>query len=144
VDERVDPSAVSPERAVALVTEAGAGTLIERLGIEWVEVGAHRIVARMPVEGNTQVYGVLHGGATAALVETVGSIGTAVVAGLDKRVVGIHLSVDHLRAVEVGHVTATGTPLRVGRSVAVWDVRVEDHEDRLAAVGRLTVSIRSG
>jgi 1,4-dihydroxy-2-naphthoyl-CoA hydrolase len=127
-----------------MATDAAAGTLIERLGIEWLEVGPERIVARMPVEGNTQVYGVLHGGATATLVETVGSIGTAVVAGLDKRVVGIHLSVDHLRAVQGGHVTATGLPLRVGRSVAVWDVRVEDQEGRLAAVGRLTVSIRSG
>ena len=127
-----------------MATAAAAGTLIERLGIEWQEVGPERIVARMPVEGNTQVYGVLHGGATATLVETVGSIGTAVVAGLDKRVVGIHLSVDHLRAVQGGHVTATGLPLRVGRSVAVWDVRVEDQEGRLVAVGRLTVSIRSG
>jgi 1,4-dihydroxy-2-naphthoyl-CoA hydrolase len=142
VDDRPDPSAATPEQAVAMATQATAGTLMERLGIEWLELDPGRIVARMPVEGNTQVYGVLHGGATAALVESVGSFGTAVVAGLDKRVVGIHLSVDHLRAVEGGHITATGVPLRVGRSVAVWDVRVEDEAGRLAAVGRLTVSIR--
>lgn len=126
-----------------MATEAMRGTLMERLGIEWLELGPHRIVARLPVEGNTQVYGLLHGGATAALVETVGSIGTAVAAGLDKRVVGIHLSVDHLRAASGGHVSATGIPLRIGRSVAVWDVRVEDDAGRLVAAGRLTVSIRS-
>ncbi|HZA60643.1 MAG TPA: PaaI family thioesterase, partial [Actinomycetota bacterium] len=131
------------EEAVAMATEAMRGTLMERLGIGWLELGPERIVARMPVEGNTQVYGLLHGGATAALVESVGSIGTAVVAGLDKRVAGIHLSVDHLRAAAAGHVTATAVPLRVGRSVAVWDVRVEDDAGELVAVGRLTVSIRS-
>jgi uncharacterized protein (TIGR00369 family) len=126
-----------------MATDAMRGTLMERLGIGWLELGPERIVAQMPVEGNTQVYGLLHGGATAALVESVGSIGTAVVAGLDKRVAGIHLSVDHLRAAAAGHVTATAVPLRVGRSVAVWDVRVEDDAGELVAVGRLTVSIRS-
>jgi 1,4-dihydroxy-2-naphthoyl-CoA hydrolase len=132
-----------PEQAVALANEAMRGTLMERLGIEWLELTRERIVARLPIEGNTQVYGVLHGGATAALVESVGSFGTAVVAGLDKRVVGIHLSVEHLRAVSDGHITATGVPLRVGRSVAVWDIRVQDDSGELAAVGRLTVSIRA-
>jgi 1,4-dihydroxy-2-naphthoyl-CoA hydrolase len=125
-----------------MATEAMQGTLMEGLGIEWIELGPERIVARLPVEGNTQVYGLLHGGATAALVETVGSFGTAVVTGLDRRVVGIHLSVDHLRAAGGGYVTAIGVPLRVGRSVAVWDVRVEDGAGELVAVGRLTVSIR--
>jgi 1,4-dihydroxy-2-naphthoyl-CoA hydrolase len=134
----------APEQAVAMATEAMRGTLMETLGIEWLELTRERIVARLPIEGNTQVYGVLHGGATAALVESVGSFGTIVVAGLDKRAVGVHLSVDHLRAVSVGHVTATGVPLRVGRSVAVWDVRVNDDGGELVAVGRLTVSIRGG
>jgi 1,4-dihydroxy-2-naphthoyl-CoA hydrolase len=133
----------APDQAVAMATEAMRGTLMERLGIEWLELSRERIVARLPIEGNAQVYGVLHGGATAALVESVGSFGTVVVAGLDKRAVGIHLSVDHLRAVSDGHVTATGVPLRVGRSVAVWDVRVQDDDGELVAVGRLTVSIRA-
>lgn len=127
-----------------MVRQATAGTLMERLGIEWLDIGTARVVARMPVEGNTQVYGQLHGGATAALCESVGSFGTAVVAGLDKRVVGIDLSVHHLRAVHDGHITATGVPLRVGRSVAVWDMRVEDDEGRLVAVARLSVAIREG
>ncbi len=136
------PPGVTSEGALQVANDSIRGTLMERMGIEWLEIGTARVVARMPVEGNTQVYGQLHGGATAALLESVGSIGTAVVAGLHKRVAGIQLSVNHLRAVSEGHVTATGLPLRVGRSVAVWDMRVHDDDGRLVASGSLTVSIR--
>jgi 1,4-dihydroxy-2-naphthoyl-CoA hydrolase len=137
------PDGPTQERAIAMANEAMRGTLMERIGLEWLEIGPERMVARIPVQGNTQVYGVLHGGATAALVETVGSFGTAVVAGLEKRVVGIQLSVNHLRAAEGAHVTATGVPVRVGRTVAVWDVRVEDDRGRDVAIGTLTVAIRA-
>jgi 1,4-dihydroxy-2-naphthoyl-CoA hydrolase len=138
------PAGATREAALDMARQAMTGTLMERLGIEWLDIGTARVVARMPVEGNTQVYGQLHGGATAALCESVGSFGTAVVTGLDKRVVGIDITVHHLRGVEDGHITATGIPLRVGRSVAVWDMRVEDDRGRLVAVGRLSVAIREG
>lgn len=138
------PAGATREAALEMARQAMAGTLMERLGIEWLDIGTSRVVARMPVEGNTQVYGQLHGGATAALCESVGSFGTAVVIGLDKRVVGIDITVHHLRGVRDGHITATGVPLRVGRSVAVWDMRVEDDDGRLVAVGRLSVAIREG
>lgn len=141
-DDNPLPAGATREGALRMATDASRGTMMERIGIEWLDVGAARVVARIPVQGNTQVYGHLHGGATAALCESVGSIGTAVVAGLDKRVVGIQLSVNHIRAVLDGHVTATGLPLHVGRSTAVWDMRVEDDQGRLVAAGRLTVSIR--
>jgi 1,4-dihydroxy-2-naphthoyl-CoA hydrolase len=147
VTERPDntlPPGATEESALEMARQAMAGTLMERLGIEWLEIGAARIVARMPVEGNTQVYGQLHGGATAALCESVGSFGTAVVVGLDKRVMGIDIAVHHLQAVRDGSITATGIPLRVGRAVAVWDMHVEDDEGRLVAVGRLSVAIREG
>jgi 1,4-dihydroxy-2-naphthoyl-CoA hydrolase len=93
-----------------MANQALSGTLIERMGIEWLEVGSARLAARMPVAGNAHVYGLLHGGATATLCDTVGSFGTAVPVGLDRRVVGIQLSVNHLRAVGQGHVTCTGVP----------------------------------
>lgn len=125
-----------------MAAAATRGTLMERIGIEWLDIGARRVVARIPVEGNTQVYGLLHGGATAALLESIGSIGTAVMAGLDRRVAGIQLSVNHLRSVERGHVVGTGVPLRVGRTVAVWDMKVHDDEGELVAAGTLTVAIR--
>ena len=136
------PDGTTREAALQIATESIRGTLMERIGMEWLDIGTERVVARIPVEGNTQVYGQLHGGATAALLESVGSIGTAVVAGLDKRVAGIQLSVNHLRPASEGWVTATGTPLRVGRTVAVWDMRVHDDRGDLVASGTLTVSIR--
>jgi uncharacterized protein (TIGR00369 family) len=118
-----------------------AGTLIERLGIEFKETGPERFVARLPVAGNTQPYGLLHGGATAALCETVASFGTAMLSGPDRTVVGIELNVNHLRAVRDGWVTATGAPLHMGTTTAVWDMRVNDDEGNLVAVSRLTLAI---
>jgi uncharacterized protein (TIGR00369 family) len=118
------------------------GTLMETLGLEFLESGPDRVVARIPVKGNTQPYGVLHGGATAALCETVASFGTALAAGPDKVVMGVELNVNHIRAVREGYVTATGTPLHLGRTTAVWDMRVHDDDGRLVAVSRLTVAIR--
>lgn len=142
-DDTPLPAGVAPERALDMANEAMRGTLMERMGIEWLEVGTARLVARMPVAGNAQVYDVLHGGATATLCETVGSFGTAMNVSLDRRVVGIQLSVNHLRSVDDGHVTCTGTPVRVGRSVAVWDLRVRDDREDLVATASLTVSIRT-
>lgn len=118
------------------------GTLIPKLGLEFLETGPERMVARIPVEGNTQPYGVLHGGATAALCETIASLGTALAVGPGKLVVGIELNVNHIRAVREGHVTATGVPLHVGKTTAVWDMKVHDDGGRLVAVSRLTLAIR--
>jgi 1,4-dihydroxy-2-naphthoyl-CoA hydrolase len=141
-EENPLPPGATREGALRMASDAVRGTLMERIGIEWLDIGTERVVARIPVEGNTQVYGQLHGGATAALCESVASIGTAVATGLQKIVVGIQLSVNHLRAVREGHVTATGVPLRVGRSVAVWDMRVHDDQGNLVAAATLTVAIR--
>ena len=118
------------------------GGLVPKLGLEFLEVTDRRVVARIPVEGNTQPFGLLHGGATAALCETIGSVGTALVAGPDRIAVGMELNINHLRAVRSGHVTGIGEPLHVGRSTAVWDLRVEDDRGRLVAVSRLTLAIR--
>ena len=113
-----------------------------KIGLEFLTVEPDRVVARIPVEGNTQPYGLLHGGATAALLETIGSFGSAMAAGPDRLVMGIELNVNHIRGVREGHVTATGVPLHMGRTTAVWDMRVHDDEGRLVAVGRLTLAIR--
>lgn len=136
------PPGATREAALQMASDAVEGTLMERIGVEWLDIGLERVVARIPVEGNTQVYGQLHGGATAALCESVGSIGTAVATGLEKIVVGIQLSVNHLRAVSEGFITATGVPLRIGRTLALWDMRVHDDQDRLIASATLTVAIR--
>jgi 1,4-dihydroxy-2-naphthoyl-CoA hydrolase len=126
----------------ALPESQTPGTLMEMLGLEFLEAEPDRVVARIPVKGNTQPYGILHGGATAALCETVASFGTVLAAGADKHVMGIELNINHIKAVREGHVTATGTPLHVGKTTAVWDMKVHDDEGRLVAVSRLTVAIR--
>lgn len=116
---------------------------MEKLGLEWLEVSPERIVARIPVETNTQPYGLLHGGATAALCETIGSFGAAFVAGPESLPVGIELNVNHIRSAKAGHVTATGVPLHSGRRTAVWDMRVLDDDGRLIAVARLTLALNN-
>ena len=116
-------------------------TLIARLGIEVIEASPEKVRARMPVDGNLQPFGILHGGATAALCETVGSIGASL-ASPTHMAVGIELNVNHLRAVGAGWITASGSPVHSGRTIAVWDMRVTDDDDRLIAVGRLTLSVR--
>ncbi|MGH2740655.1 MAG: PaaI family thioesterase [Actinomycetota bacterium] len=136
------PPGVSKEEALEGARRITEGTLMDRLGLEWLEVGTKRLVARIPVEGNTQPYGILHGGATASLCETIGSFGAVLVAGLDKAAVGLNLTINHLRPVTAGHVTATGVPVHAGRTTAVWDMRVEDDDGRLVAVSRLTLAIR--
>jgi uncharacterized protein (TIGR00369 family) len=132
---------LSIEDLLAFLPE-GNGRLNDKMGVQLVEVSAERVVATMPVEGNTQPFGLLHGGATAALCETVGSIGTSIHVGLERIPVGIQLSVNHLRAVRTGKVTATGVPVHIGRTTALWDILVEDDEGRRVAAGRLTLAIR--
>jgi len=141
--DKLSPLAgMDPVEAARLANEHMRAGLAERLGIEWLEISGDRVVARMPVEGNVQPYGILHGGATAALCETVASVGTAVQVGAEKRVTGVELNINHLRAVTEGSVTATGVPLHVGRTTAVWDMRVHDDNGRLIAASRLTLAIR--
>jgi 1,4-dihydroxy-2-naphthoyl-CoA hydrolase len=130
------------DRWIASLGGTLEGTLIRRLGIEILEAGPDRVVARMPVTGNVQPFGLLHGGATAALCETVASVGASLAAAPDRTAVGIELNINHLRAVTEGSVIATGTVLRAGRSIAVWDVRVHDDGGGLVAAGRLTLAVR--
>lgn len=110
--------------------------------MELLEVGADRTVARMPVAGNTQPYGLLHGGASAALAETVGSVASARHAAPDRIAVGVDLSATHHRAVREGHVTAVATPLSLGRSVAAYEIVVTDDDGRRVCTARLTCALR--
>lgn len=114
------------------------GTLIERMGIELLEVSAHRAVATMPVEGNTQPYGLLHGGASAVLAETLGSYAANVHAGPGRAAVGIELSATHHRSARAGVVTGTAEAVHLGSSLATYQVVVEDGEGRRLCTARLT------
>ena len=118
------------------------GALNERMGIELVEASAQRVVATMPVEGNTQPYGLLHGGASVVLAETLGSIGAALHAGLGKAVVGLDINATHHRAARSGLVTGTATPISLGRTLACYEVVVTDDQGRRVCTSRITCLIR--
>ena len=118
------------------------GALGERMGMVLIEAGPQRVVITMPVEGNTQPYGLLHGGANAVLVEQAGSIGAAMHAGPDHLVVGLDITCTHHRGVRDGIVTAVAEPLSLGRTVTSYEVRITDEDGRLVCTGRLTCLIR--
>jgi uncharacterized protein (TIGR00369 family) len=127
---------------LSALANMGIGTLIERMQIELVEASAQRMVARMPVEGNTQPYGLLHGGASAVLAETLGSVGAVLHAGEGRIAVGVDLNVTHHRAVTSGFVTGVATPIHLGSTVATFDVVISDEQDRRVATARLTCLLR--
>ena len=112
--------------------------LDDKLGITIVDYDPKRLVATMPVEGNQQPFGLLHGGATCALMETIGSWAGALHAGPDKQVVGIELNASYLRGATSGVVTAVCTPVRRGRTLSTFLIQVTDEEGRPTATGRLT------
>ncbi|MCL6619035.1 hotdog fold thioesterase [Thermomonas hydrothermalis] len=117
------------------------GTLMEALGIEFTELGEGYLRATMPVDARTrQPYGLLHGGASVALAETLGSSAGALLAG-GNAVVGLEINANHLRAMRQGTVTGTARPLHLGRSTQVWDIRIEDQTGQLVCISRLTLAV---
>ena len=120
----------------------GSGTLVERMGIVFTEVGIDRLVATMPVDGNTQPYGLLHGGASVVLAETLGSMGSALHAGPDRIAVGIDINATHHRAARAGTVTGTARPLHLGSTMASWQVEIVDEDGRPVCTSRLTCLLR--
>jgi uncharacterized protein (TIGR00369 family) len=119
-------------------------SLDSKLGISFEELTAERAVATMPVVGNTQPYGILHGGATCSLVESLASMGAAIAAGIpDKIVMGTQQSTNFLRAVSEGTVRGVATPVFTGRTMQVWNVEVTHVETgKLVAVGRVSLAVR--
>ena len=118
-------------------------TLMSHLGIEYTEVGANYLKAKMPVDERTrQPMGLLHGGASAALVETLGSAASAMRLDLSQqRPVGLEINANHLRPVRAGYVYGTATALHLGQRTHVWEVKIEDEAGQLVCSGRLTVMI---
>jgi uncharacterized protein (TIGR00369 family) len=107
-----------------------------------VEASPERLVATMPVAGNTQPYGLLHGGASVVLAETLGSFGAALHAGPGKAVVGLDINATHHRAARSGIVTGTATPITLGRTLACYEVVVTDEDGRRICTSRITCLVR--
>ena len=117
------------------------GGLNEKLGVEILEATAERVVGTMPVEGNTQPYGLLHGGASIALAETLGSIGSALHGLPDKLSVGVDINATHHRSARAGIVTGVATAIHLGRSMAAYEVVISDEDDRRLCTSRITCAL---
>lgn len=126
------------------LNDIGRGSLSEHLGIEFTEVGSDYIKARMPVDHRTkQPMGLLHGGASAALSETMGSIaGVLIIEDMSKQsIVGIEINANHLSSAKSGYVHATTKPVKIGRRLQVWNTEIHDDEGKLICTSRLTTMI---
>lgn len=129
------------QQAVLAIMRDMRGELELHMGIEITEMTPERVVATMPVEGNRQPFGLLHGGASAALAETMGSYHGSLVGG-GKAPLGIELSCTHHRAAKDGVVTAVSTPLHIGRTLCTFEIAITDDQQRRICTSRLTVLLR--
>jgi 1,4-dihydroxy-2-naphthoyl-CoA hydrolase len=121
---------------------AGPETLVRRMGITIVEASADRVVGTMPVAGNTQPYGLLHGGASCVLAETLGSLGSALHAGPGRVTVGIEISASHHRGAASGDVTGVATLLHGGRTMTTYEIVISDDRGRRVCTARLSCLLR--
>ncbi len=119
----------------------GNGRLNDKMGVQLVEVSAERVVATMPVEGNTQPFGLLHGGASVVLAETLGSIGSAIHAYPRKIAVGVDINATHHRSATSGLVTGVATAIHLGRSSTSYDIVVTDELGRRVCTSRITCAL---
>ncbi len=121
----------------------GKGGMGEYLGIEWTELGENYLKATMPVDHRTkQPYGLLHGGASCVLAETIGSVASAMVIDpASFQCVGLEINANHVHSATDGFVTGVATPLHLGRSTHVWDIKIYNESTKLVCVSRLTVAI---
>jgi 1,4-dihydroxy-2-naphthoyl-CoA hydrolase len=128
---------------LARINGWNANSMVDHLGITIVEVGDDYIRGTMPVDHRTkQPFGLLHGGASVALAETLGSLaGTMCLDASKEMAVGIDINANHVRAVTAGVVTGTARPLHVGRNTQVWDIRIENEGGKLVCISRLTLAV---
>ena len=118
-------------------------TLVGHLGIEFTEIGDEHVTARMPVDARThQPYGLLHGGASVALAETLGSTGAGLCVDPARQyVVGLEINANHVRAVKEGWVTGTVRPLHRGKTTQIWEIRIVDDAGKLVCISRITMAV---
>jgi uncharacterized protein (TIGR00369 family) len=130
------------EQVLGTLSTMNGGTLGEKMGIEFIEVTSQRVVARMPVAGNTQPFGLLHGGASVVLAESLGSLGAMMHAGEGQIAVGIEINATHHRAARAGFVTGTATALSLGKTLATYDILITDDQGNRVCTSRITCLIR--
>jgi uncharacterized protein (TIGR00369 family) len=135
---------ISADQDVAAYLDSlpeGMGGLARRLGIVIEEASAQRVTGYMPVSGNTQPFGLLHGGASVSLAETLGSVGSGIHAWPDRVAVGVDVNATHHRSARAGVVTGVATPLHLGRSATCYEIVVSDERGRRVCTARLTCTL---
>lgn len=137
--ERIFPEHLQLEA----LNEISKGCMVEHLGIEFTEIGADYIEARMPVDHRTkQPRGLLHGGASVALAETMGSVAAALqIDMLEQTVVGLEINANHLSSMTGGYVIARVTPIHIGQSTHVWNIEIRSEEGKKVAISRITIAV---
>ena len=124
-----------------IVNDRGRGALDKKMGIEITEASPQRLVGRMPVEGNTQPFGLLHGGANVVLAESLGSVGTHLHAGPSRRIVGIEISASHHKSATEGYVTAVATAVTLGKTLCTYNVEITNDKGEKTCTARITCLI---
>ena len=126
---------------MALLRERGQGALDIKMGIQLIEASPQRLVATMPVEGNTQPIGLLHGGANVVLAESLGSIGTQLHAGPESRIVGVDINATHHKSAVSGIVTAVATPVSLGKTMCCYEIVITNEKGERTCTARITCLI---
>ena len=128
---------------VAHLQEISKNTMVEHLGIEFLEIGQNFISAKMPVDHRTiQPMGLLHGGASIVLAETLGSVASSILVDINKfHCVGLEINANHIKSARSGYVTGKATPIHIGKKTHVWDIRIINENEDLVCISRLTVAI---
>ena len=129
------------EEFVEFYKERGSGALDQKMGIKILEAEQGRIVGTMPVEGNTQPMGLLHGGANVVLAESLGSVGTHLHAGPSRRIVGIEISASHHKSATEGYVTAVATAVTLGKTLCTYNVEITNDKGEKTCTARITCLI---
>jgi 1,4-dihydroxy-2-naphthoyl-CoA hydrolase len=126
---------------MAQIMKRGISPLDTKLGITILEASPQRLVATMPVEGNQQAVGLLHGGANVVLAESLGSIGTQLHAGLDRRIVGVDINATHHKSATSGIVTAVATPISLGKTLCTYEIVITNEDGARTCTARITCLI---
>ena len=124
-----------------IIRERGSGALDKKMGIEILEASPQRLVARMPVAGNTQPVGLLHGGANVVLAESLGSIGTQLHAGPDRKIVGVDINATHHKSATEGFVTGVATAISLGKTLCVYEIVITNEAGERTCTSRITCLI---
>ncbi|MEM9830207.1 MAG: hotdog fold thioesterase [Bacteroidota bacterium] len=134
---------INPNISIDRINKMGKGNMVEHLGIEFTEVYTDGLTARMPVDHRThQPMGLLHGGASVVLAETVGSVASHLCVDTEKYYcVGLDINANHLKAVSQGYVYGTAKALHIGRRTHVWEIRVINENQQLVCISRLTMAV---